>query len=197
MRKLIIFTVTVLLFTALCGFIPTSEDAEIYENVIRLHVIANSDTEEDQSVKLSIRDAVLSRIGEIAEGASDAGEAEAAIAENIREIRDIARAELLSLGRDEDVTVSITREEYPTKDYGELSLPAGRYTSLKIEIGAGEGQNWWCVLYPTICTSSAKAGYVLKQTGFSPEQIKILTDGEKPVYKIKFKILEILGQQGG
>lgn len=197
MKQLIIFTVLVLLFAMLCGFVPTSEDAMIYDNMVRLHVVANSNSDEDQAIKLSVRDAVIEDIGKMVEGAESAADAANIISSRVFDIRDMVKAELCRLGCDDDVVVGISQESYPTKDYGEISLPAGRYTSLRIEIGAAQGNNWWCVLYPVICTSSAKAGYVLKQTGFSPDQIKILTDGEKPVYKIKFKILELIGDRAG
>lgn len=197
MKQLIIFTVLVLLFAMLCGFVPTSEDAMIYDNMVRLHVVANSNSDEDQAIKLSVRDAVIEDIGKMVEEAESAADAANIISSRVFDIRDMVKAELCRLGCYDDVVVSISQESYPTKDYGEISLPAGKYTSLRIEIGAAQGNNWWCVLYPVICTSSAKAGYVLKQTGFSPDQIKILTDGEKPVYKIKFKILELIGDRAG
>ncbi len=192
MKQLIIFALLVVFAVTLCGFIPTSEDMEIYDDIVRLHVLANSDAEEDQSIKLLVRDAVLEKISGITAGASDADSAAALISENICVIRDLASETLQDLGVDMPVSVTLSEEYYPTRNYEDTSLPAGKYTSLRIMIGEADGQNWWCVLYPAICTSSAKANAVFKQTGFSTEQINILTDNEKPVYKIKFKLLELI-----
>ena len=94
------------------------------------------------------------------------------------------------------VSVTLSRESYPELTYGDLTLPSGEYASLKVSLGEAGGQNWWCVLYPSICTSGAKASGVMKQIGFSPDQVSILTDGEKPVYKLKFKLLEFIFGNG-
>ena len=193
MKHLVIFTSLVLVAAALCCVMPSREDAEIYSGVVRLHVVANSDSEKDQMTKLYVRDAVLSDIGAVTESAADAGEAAKMIAENIGAIRESVSRALASRGEDTAAAVTLSEEYYPEKSYGDISLPAGKYTSLKIMIGEAEGKNWWCVLYPAVCTSSARASSVLKQTGFSTEQINVLTEDEKPVYKIKFKILELLG----
>lgn len=193
MKQLLIFTSLVLVFAALCCFIPTRADMQIYSGVVRLHVLANSDSEKDQRIKLLVRDAVLSDIESITSGASSAEEASAKIADNVGNIRELVRATLSSLGEDVPAAVTLSEEYYPERSYGDVSFPSGKYTSLKIMLGEASGQNWWCVLYPAVCTSGAKASSVLLQSGFSTEQINILTDEERPVYKIKFKLLEFLG----
>lgn len=192
MKKLMIFALLVAAAVMMCGFMPSGEDMEIYDDVVRLHVLANSDSKEDQAIKLAVRDAVLENISGITAGATDAESAAALISDNIGAVRDVAVRTLSSLGSDAPVSVTLSEEYYPTRNYGDVSLPAGKYTSLRVMIGSAEGQNWWCVLYPAICVSSAKANAVFKQTGFSTEQINILTDNEKPVYKIKFKLLELI-----
>jgi len=192
MKQLTVFAILVVIVVAACGFIPTGEDMAIYDDVVRLHVLANSDTEDDQNIKLAVRDAVLGTVGDITAAATDAESAAALINENICEIRDVAAHTLSELGVDMPVSVTLSDERYPTRDYDDMSLPSGTYTSLRIMIGEAKGQNWWCVLYPAVCLSSAKANAVFKQTGFSSEQINILTDNEKPVYKIKFKLLELI-----
>ncbi len=195
MKGLTIFTSLVLIVCALCSFLPVGDEAEIYENTVRLHVLANSDTEYDQSVKLYVRDAVLDEVAALTKDAATVEEAEAAINANIGNIREKAKAALAEIGEDTTVNVTLTEEYYPTREYDGFRLPAGTYTSLRILIGKAEGKNWWCVLYPELCTSTAHAGETLIKTGFSKDQIDILTGGEKPQYRLKFKILEFF-QQG-
>jgi stage II sporulation protein R len=190
MKGLTIFTSLVLIVCALCSFLPVGNEAEIYDKTVRLHVIANSDTEHDQSIKLYVRDAVLSEVAALTENAASAEEAEAAINASLGYIRDKAKAALEEIGDHSAVNVTLSEEYYPTREYEGFRLPAGRYTSLRILIGEAEGQNWWCVLYPELCTRSAKAEETLIKTGFSKDQIDILTGGEKPQYRLKFKILE-------
>ena len=193
MKHLLIFAVLVLIAAMLCSFVPTGDDMQIYSDVVRLHVIANSDSESDQGVKFAVRDKVLSYIGSLTSDAENADDAGRVISENIGAIRSAVIDALDSLGENISADVSLSEEYYPTRSYDDISLPAGKYTSLRIRLGQAEGQNWWCVLYPAICTSSARASTVIKQTGLSTGQINILTEGEKPVYKIKFKLLELFG----
>ena len=197
MKGLVIFTSLVLIVCALCSFLPVGDEAEIYENTVRLHVLANSDTEHDQSVKLYVRNAVLDEVAALTKDAATVEEAEAAINAHIGDIREKAKAALAEIGEDTTVNVTLTEEYYPTREYDGFSLPAGNYTSLRILIGKAEGQNWWCVLYPELCTSTAHAGETLIKTGFSKDQIDILTGGEKPQYRLKFKILEFFQQDIG
>lgn len=193
MKHLVIFASLVLIMSALCCIVPTRAETELYKNVVRLHVIANSDSEDDQQTKLAVRDAVLSEIGEITSGAESAEDAALMISENIKDIRALVDAALIGRGEGITSSVALSEEYYPEKSYGDVTLPAGKYTSLRIMLGRAEGRNWWCVLFPAVCTSAARASSVFKQTGFSTEQINILTEDEKPVYKIKFKILELFG----
>ena len=192
MKFFCIFTLAVLIITMLCGFIPSRSDMELYDNVVRLHVIANSDSEHDQKIKLCVRDAVLAEMDSLVNTAGSAEDAASMISSRVGEISEAVNATLSSLGEDTGARVTLSRESYPTKDYGDIALPSGEYLSLKIIIGDGNGQNWWCMLYPAVCLSPSRASDVLKQTGFTPNQIKILTEDEKPVYKIKFKLLELM-----
>lgn len=192
MKFFCIFTLAVLIITMLCGFIPSRSDMELYDNVVRLHVIANSDSEHDQKIKLCVRDAVLAEMDSLVDTAGSAEDAASMISSRVGEISEAVNATLSSLGEDTGARVTLSRESYPTKDYGDIALPSGEYLSLKIIIGDGNGQNWWCMLYPAVCLSPSRASDVLKQTGFTPNQIKILTEDEKPVYKIKFKLLELM-----
>lgn len=194
MKYLVLFTSLVLAFCLFCGFMPTKADMAIYENTVRLHVLANSDSEHDQNVKLIVRDAVLAELRTLMENAEDPDEAASIITENLDHLREVCKKTLAVLGETHDVTLYLSKEKYPTRDYGSIRLPAGIYESLRVEIGDAAGQNWWCVLYPALCTDVAKTEASFIKTGFTSDQIGVLTGGESPKYKIKFKILEILGE---
>jgi stage II sporulation protein R len=193
MKYLTIFASLVLAVCMLCSFVPTKLDTEIYTDTVRLHVLANSDDPADQAIKLAVRDAVLAAIGDIIENASSAPDALEIISENLDYLRATADSVLTEIGTDDRAEVVLSKEYYPTKDYGSVSLPAGTYSSLQIRIGKAEGKNWWCVLYPQLCTSTASTRETLIRTGFSSDQIELLTGNDKVQYKIKFKLLEIFG----
>ena len=180
----------VLSFVMLLGyFLPSSSEAQIYDKVLRLHVLANSDTPEDQSLKLKVRDEILEysrTLGEF-DGVKSAEEA---YSRELEKIKEIAEGVMIKEGYDYPIDVSLGYEYYPTRSYEDVSLPAGEYLSLKVMIGTAGGQNWWCVLYPPLCVSAASARDELIDAGFTPEQMQIITDGESTRYKVKFKILE-------
>ena len=170
-------------------FLPSPSEAQIYDKVLRLHVLANSDSPEDQSLKLMVRDEILEyskTLGEF-EGVESAEET---YSHELEKIKEIAKEVIISQGYDYPVDVSLGYEYYPTRQYEDVSLPAGEYLSLKVMIGGAAGQNWWCVLYPPLCISAASADEELLDAGFTPEQMQIITDGESTRYKVKFKILE-------
>lgn len=193
MKKLLIPLTAVILLTALAVF-PTATDMEIYGKVIRLHVIANSNSEYDQSLKLKVRDGILSTVEELTRGCKSKDEAERVLTENSDAIKDAAYRVLKENGSDLSVNIDIGQEKYPTREYGELRLPSGTYCSVRVMLGEADGRNWWCVLFPPLCTASAtKPREELLQVGFTPDQVGIITESSSPKYKIKFKILEILG----
>ena len=170
-------------------------DSEIYGKTLRFHVLANSDSEEDQKMKLAVKDAVILRISEGLNQCATKEEAASFILDNQAEIVETARAIVAAHGADHAVNLTLTKEYYPRRTYGEITLPAGEYDSVRILIGDAEGQNWWCVLFPQVCTDTATpAEERLSQAGFTSAQIRLLTDEEKPEYKVKFKILEIFGR---
>ena len=196
MRFLTVFTSLVLVVCLACSFVPTKEECDVYDQVVRLHVIADSDSEEDQRIKLGVRDATLDLVSSITEKAKSAGEAETLLQNHLGTIRDRAKAYLSEIACDDEVDVLLTRENYPTRSYEDVTLPAGEYASLQIRIGEAAGHNWWCVLFPQVCTGTAGARYEMAKTGFTPDQIRILTESESPRYQIKFKLLEILSGNG-
>ena len=194
MKYLVIFTALILACCLFCGFMPSAEDMEIYENTVRLHVIANSDSEHDQSVKLFVRDRVLSELQILLAETASTEEAVAVIEENLDHLRAVCDETLEALGEEMTADLYLKQEKYPTRHYENISLPAGVYQSLQIRIGDADGRNWWCVLFPTLCTSAAKTEAALIKTGFSSDQIGVLMGGENPKYKLKFKILEFFGE---
>lgn len=189
-RSLIIFCILTLVIAAVLPLFPLQGEEEIYEKTLRLHVLANSDSEEDQCLKLKIRDRVLEYMSVYLNKAKTKDEAIEIINRHKEDIQNLAANAIADYGYDYSVSLTLTEEYYPTRDYEGVTLPAGSYTSLRILIGKAEGKNWWCVLFPALCTSSAEPKEKLKSAGFSSPQIKILTEGESPKYKLRFKLLE-------
>ena len=193
MKKAIFTVLIAAIITAVIYAVPVNGETELYNKVVRLHVIANSDSEEDQTLKLAVRDAILEKVSSAAEGCQSREEAEGVIAEMLPDIVKEAEKTLLENGCSYHVSAVIGKENYPTREYGDVRLPAGNYTSLRVMIGEANGKNWWCVLFPPLCTGTAKADDTLVAAGFTPGEVRILTDSESPEYTLKFRILEIIG----
>ena len=187
---LIAFSALLLPVVMLFFFLPLHDAQAVYDGVIRLHVLAHSDEEEEQSLKLSVRDAILSAFGdEINEGESKE-DAEERLIELLPKIEALAEETVKANGYAHDVSVSLCREYYPTREYEGMRLPAGEYVSLRVIIGEGAGKNWWCMVYPPLCTSSAEAGEALSEAGFTPSQVRLLTEDEDKEYVVRFKVVE-------
>ncbi len=194
MKKLLslILTLTVFLFAAyVIAKEQLSEELEIYEKTLRLHMPANSNSSADQEVKLKVRDAVINYLAEPLSKCTTKDEAVNKVQYLSNNITLVANNILKENGFDYTAKVSVVKEEYPTRDYEGISLPAGKYTSLKIELGKAEGQNWWCVLFPQVCIGTSKPAEALAEVGFTPNQIRLLTEGDEGEYVVKFKLLEI------
>lgn len=176
------------------SYLPIHGEAEVYDTVLRLHVLANSDTEEDQALKLQVRDAVLEVTAPLLEGVTDRDGAETVIRVHMADIQAAAEAAVAQNGSDQAVTVMLDTEDYPTRNYESCAFPAGEYLSLRVCLGEAEGQNWWCVLFPPLCLSTATAKDDAEdafiQVGLTKEQYSIITETEDTKYKIRFKILE-------
>ncbi len=194
---ILIFSLTVALMLPVSAFIPDRNDCEIYDKIIRLHVIANSDSDSDQELKLTVRDGILGYISQITEGAENIEEAKDAINSRLDEIQALCKKIVKANGSEQSVRVTLTKENYPTREYGEYSLPSGNYTSLRIMLGEAKGHNWWCILFPRLCVANAKKKSIsvikndeaFTEAGFTGEQIRIIT-GENPKTVVKFRILE-------
>lgn len=192
-KKLLICTIAVLALSVLVGILPVHGESEIYDTVVRLHVVANSDSEEDQELKFEVRDAVICVVSEAVKDCKSQEEAIKAIKKAETDIQNAAEETVERLGYGYSVSVELGKEYYPTKTYESCAFPEGEYVSLRVLIGASEGQNWWCCLFPPLCLSAASADSnedAFVSVGLSPEQYKIITETDTPKYKIRFKILE-------
>ena len=189
------FLAAVLLMTAF-AILPIHGEEEVYESVIRLHVLANSDSEEDQALKLLVRDAVLFDAQAILQDTKTCEEAEAVLTAHLDQLERTAAECLRQNGSADPVTVTLGEEEYPTRVYENLAFPSGEYLSLRVMIGEAAGQNWWCVLFPPLCLSAATITQTNEDAfisvGLDPEQYKIITETKEPKYEMRFKILEAL-----
>ncbi len=185
----------------ICLFILNSNfkstEAALASNVIRFHVLANSDEAYDQDLKLKVRNRVIKEMEQFFDSNGDIKSARCAISDNIEKIENIARDEIEKNGYNYDVKASLGNSYFPTKNYGEIVLPEGSYEALKIEIGKARGQNWWCVLFPPLCfvdescvsCSSEVADEIKNAVG--KENAPLLETEKAPSVKIKFKSYEI------
>lgn len=200
MKKIITLAVSVLIGVLLLGILPAHGESEIYDSVVRLHVLANSDSEYDQALKLKVRDRVLIAASDASTGCTTRDEATAALEAALGDIKAAAESVIAAEGADYPVNVKLGEEGYPTKSYESICFPSGTYMSLRVEIGESAGKNWWCVLFPNLCLSAAgkkDAEDAFIQAGLTPEQYKIITESDGAKYKIRFKLLEVLGELFG
>ena len=192
-----IITLTVMVM----GVLPIHGEEKIYDDVLRLHVIAKSDSKEDQELKLKVRDSVLSTVSEMLSDSKNFDDALSVISrpENLDAIKAAASKTVFDEGYDYTVTVTVGKERYPKKNYESLAFPSGTYSSLRVELGESEGQNWWCVLFPRLCLGAASESNedCFIQAGFTPEQYKTVTQTDETQYEVKFKILEIISSFAG
>lgn len=176
------------------------ELADVSDKLVRLHVIANSDSIEDQDLKRKVRDEVLLQMSPKFEGLKDVSQVKQVIADNINLIENIAAKVVAGNQKSYGAKALVGNFDFPTKIYGNLTLPAGNYQALKIVLGSGEGQNWWCVIFPPLCFIDIAHGVVPEQTmeqlkkSLNEDEYRLLTsartDEDVPV-KLKFRIVEI------
>lgn len=182
-----------LLFTVLMllsALALQAEQVRLSQKLIRLHVVAASDSAHDQAVKLSVRDAVLAQADTLMRGKQDA---RAALANGLDSLAQAAQTRLTELGEEKTVTVRLGKERFPTREYDTFALPAGVYESLRVTIGEGAGHNWWCVVFPSIClTASMDELELAAQTaGLTQGELRLIT-GEEKGFVLKFRALELL-----
>ena len=196
--KLLICTFVILAVALVAGLFPVHGEEEIYDTVVRLHVLANSDGDEDQALKLKVRDRVIQLVSPAVEDCTTQSEAIAAIGSIMDELELAAEETVRAEGYDYDVSLLIGEEYYPTQTYETCAFPEGEYVSLRVCIGDAEGQNWWCCLFPPLCLSAASDTSAKNNeeafisVGLTGDQYKIITESDKPQYKVRFKILETM-----
>lgn len=175
----------------LLGLWLEREQSRVSDSVLRLHVLANSDSAEDQSLKLMVRDAVLEEAKVILPEGSSVREAEQILSNNLERLAAAGAAVVEREGYDYPVSAGLEDSWFPTKEYEDFALPAGQYRALRIIIGEGEGQNWWCVVFPPLCLASVSetAAQTALEAGMDSQQVALLT-GESEGYVVKFKLLE-------
>ena len=171
-----------------------SDRRELHESVIRLHVVADSDSAADQAVKLKVRDAVLTAMEEVLTGEEDKDQAETALRSSLTALEEVANRTLEEEGVSDRAMVTLLEEEFPTREYDTFSLPAGVYDSLRVTIGSGSGQNWWCVVFPGLCVPAAveEVEDVAVSAGFSNSLSGSITG--QPQYQVRFFLLDWLGR---
>ena len=198
MQKKVVVAVLVLTAILLViGLFPVHGEAKIYDSVVRLHILANSDSDGDQARKLKVRDAILSVTAPLLDGCPDRETAENRLRTHEAELLAAAHEALISDGRDEAVSILFGTESYPERTYDSFCFPAGDYLSMRVCIGEAAGRNWWCCLYPPLCLGAAtvsqeKAEEEFVAVGLTPSQYRVITETDKPVYRARFRLLELI-----
>lgn len=188
-RFLLLFSVFLLAVATLYTVASLKDARAVYQNVVRLHILADSDDGDEQRLKLKVRDALLDEYGAALSAREGKADTVAYLDSELSKIRALCERTVAGEGASHAVSVSLCNEYYPTRAYDGFDLPAGQYTSLRIEIGSGEGKNWFCMVYPPLCTASAEADEALLEAGFSESQVRLLTENEEG-YTLRFKIVE-------
>lgn len=198
----IILLLLLVLYTFICARnYVQAVSGDISNNVFRLHVIANSDNKEDQDLKYKVRDKLLSYMNSICIDAKTKQEAIIIAQNHEEEFKKLALEVIQEEGFNFSVNINIGNFNFPTKTYGDISFPAGMYDALRVEIGDAIGQNWWCVMFPSLCFIDISSGIVeddskaLLEDNLSNESYTIVSESSSPVIKFKFKILEFFGKK--
>lgn len=192
-KRLLILVLAASVVTGGAGLLRDQETLE--EGLLRLHVVANSDAPEDQAAKLRVKDAVVSMLEETMEAMPTVEEARAYLETHLPQIEETANRVLKELGSGLEAVVTFARERFPTREYDTFRLPAGVYQALRITIGAGEGHNWWCVLFPSLCVPASTQGFTAaaEASGMSQTLAGTLA-GDTTGYEIRFRLLDWLGE---
>lgn len=195
MWKLLKSVVALLLvFAAVYTYSLYKDRQTLNDQIIRLHVVADTDDPVDQDLKLQVRDEILHLVNAVKEGATSKEEAMQLLRQQLPKLQEAANNVLKREGNQCEAVVTLQKEAFPTRFYDTFSLPAGVYDSLRVTIGSGEGKNWWCVVFPELCAPAAAADVedAAVEAGFSDSLSKTLTHEEG--YEIRFWILDCVGK---
>lgn len=203
LKMVIILTFLLFLYSSICAISYAQNiSTDIANSVFRLHVIANSDREEDQNLKYMVRDNLLKYMNSICENCKTKEDAIAMVEKNKTAFEQIAMNTIKEEGYDYSVTINIGNFEFPTKDYGDISLPAGYYDALRVEIGEAKGKNWWCVMFPPLCFVDISSGVVpdeskeFMKNNLSEEEFALVSNQSNHEIQFKFKLLEFFANNG-
>lgn len=203
LKMICILTTLLFIYTSICAIsYARTISSDIAESVFRLHVIANSDSNEDQNLKYKVRDKLIEYMNTLIPNCESKQEVLKVANEHINDFKKIALDTISSEGYNYSVDVKIGNFSFPTKKYGDLSLPAGSYDALRVEIGSAKGQNWWCVMFPPLCFVDVTTGIVPDESkeeiknNLSNEEFALISENKAPNIQFKFKILEFLGSHG-
>ncbi|MCL2843513.1 MAG: stage II sporulation protein R [Oscillospiraceae bacterium] len=175
-----------LMIAILWGVLLDGRQQGLSDQLIRLHVVAHSDSAADQELKYAVRDQVYTTVLPLLEGATTRIEAEARIAANLGNIQ----AATETIAGDVPVQATLTRTRFPTRAYDTFTLPAGQYSALQIALGGAAGQNWWCVVFPPLCLDAARGSIAIEAAGFCENEVALI-DSSESGYAIRFRTLEI------
>lgn len=191
----LLLLLTLFIFVSALSYV-NAVSTDIADSVFRLHVIANSDSEEDQSLKLKVRDELLSYMNTLAKDCTSKEEVVALAKEHQEEFKKIAEQVIYDNGFSYSVNIQIGDSNFPTKTYGDISLPAGTYDALRVQIGEAKGKNWWCVMFPPLCFVDVSTGIVPDdskkemQENLNEEEYDLISKTDDSEIHFKFKLIE-------
>ncbi len=203
LKMIFILSILLFLYTTICAFTYAKNVSNnISNSVFRLHVIANSNSEADQNLKYKVRDKLIEYMNSMLSSTSTKKDAINIANSHLKEFKQVALNVVKEEGYDYDVTVSVGNYDFPTKEYGDITLPAGYYDALKVEIGQAEGKNWWCVMFPPLCFVDVTSGVVPEKSkkelksNLSDEEFALVSNNKNNGLQFKFKILEFFNNNG-
>ena len=197
---LLIFLLCLYIFISAYSYV-TLVSNDLQESVFRLHVIANSDSKEDQNLKYEVRDNLIQYMNSICNNVSSKEAAIETVSNHLNDFTNIANKTIQENGFSYDANVEIGNFNFPTKSYADISFPSGYYDALKVKIGKAEGQNWWCVLYPALCFVDVTSGIVPDeskeelQDNLTSEEYQLISESNNPTINFKFKLIEFFTQK--
>lgn len=198
---ILIFLLSLYIFISAYTYVYAISN-NLSNNVFRLHVIANSDTTEDQSLKYKVRDNLLEYMNNLCSNTSNKEEAIKIAKNHLSNFAKIAEDTIKEEGFSYEVNVEIGNFEFPTKTYGDIAFPAGYYDALRVKIGKATGQNWWCVMFPPLCFIDTTSGIIPTESrenlkeNLSNEEYQIISDTKSSSYTVKFKLIELFEKSG-
>lgn len=199
--SLIVFLLFIYVFICAQNYVSAVSN-NLSDAVFRLHVLANSDSAEDQALKLKVRDSLLNYMNDICSNCTTKEEAISLANENKKNFQQIAEQTISENGYNYPVKINIDNFYFPTKNYGDITLPAGFYDALRVEIGKAKGKNWWCVMFPSLCFIDVSSGIVDDsakenlEKNLEEESYSIISDKNNSEIKLKFKLIELFAEKG-